>query len=244
MTKKLIFLLVIFSFLIFNCSTTKNISPKKLNKILKTNSEEWTRQDCESVIKGFTQSNLINYEQNIVSLSYLSKKVFIKATPLNLNVIQAKARREAIDRRLNKEQYYQILIEKLEFFTNLSLNTETGELLSPDLQDDIKKEFSFDVYFENISDPHQVIELEGAYDGFFLENKDGNFGRVVGITGYFADEYFILDGTLQVTITFSCIDDKGKDLFPSGEEIKEYSLVFNGLESKPIVMKWLTRTKD
>jgi hypothetical protein len=237
MLYKFFILILILPLIIQNCSSSHKISSKKLNKILSKNTENWTRSDCETIISAYTKSNLGNNIQNITSLSYSSKKVFIKVVPLNLVVLQAKTGIAKFDRRLDEDRYRTQLKEKLEFYTNLTLDIQTGKIKPRELPADYQKEFTFEVYFENISNPHQVIEVDGAYEGFFLENENNQFGRVVGISGYFADEYFILDGSLRVNVTFSCIDDKGKDIF-TDPEMKAFSLVFNGLDSKPIVIHW------
>lgn len=236
-SKIFLFPLLAFALVLLACTASKKVSQEAVNKIMTKNPENWSMEECESILRAWTQSTW-KTDPNATYPVSSSKSVSITATPLNLDVISALARQEALNRRLSVSEFRSQFKEQLENYTGLTIDTISGKIKTRKLPPEYKKEFSFMVSFENISYPHRTIEIDGAYEGFFLENEAGEFGRVTGISGYYADEYFVLDGTLQVTITFSQLTDEGKDLFPDENGSSGFRLVFNGLESKPIIIRW------
>ena len=67
----------------------------------------------------------------------------------------------------------------------------------------------------------------------------GEFSRVTKVTGLFVEDYFQLDGYLDAIITFSPFSTTGKLLFAEKDLNESYMLIFNGLQSDPIGIKWI-----
>ena len=224
---------------LLQCSAV-TIGPKDTSTdILSKKVETWTLEECNSVVKSYTLFNKKGYQEKVAVRSYKVVDVYIRATPYNKNVICAMTRKEAIQRRLPIAEFRKRLKKELESYTNYTLNPDTGDILSrQEIGGKLLNEYSFMVYFENISMPHRNVEVYRADEGFFLENEAGEFSRVIEISGYYVDDFFILDSPLNTIITFSSLTDDGKNLFPEKTELQNHRLVFNGLQTKPIVIEW------
>ncbi len=217
------------------CVPAKRLTPKKETDFLSKAPQNWTYQECQAVFKKYIAYNKKGYNQKYWQYPPNTEDVFVEVTPLNKHVISAQMRRDAINRRLSVSEYHLRLKDYLEAYTNWTLN-EQGEIIAKTtgLIDD----YSFLVYFENVSSPHRTIEEDGAYDGFFLENKKGEFGRVTEISGRDADEYFVLVSDLKVTISFSSKTHDEKELNFNENTYKDFKLIFNGLQTRPIMVEW------
>ena len=227
---------VIFAFIIFSaCVPAKRLSQKKEPDFLSKVPQNWTYEECEAVLKKYIAYNKKGYNQKYSLYAQSYADVFIEVTPLIKPVICALMRSDAINKRLSVPEYRERLKDYLEAYTNWTLN-EKGEIIAKttDLLDD----YSFLVYFENISTTHASIEEDGAYEGFFLENAKGEFSRVIEISGRDADEYFVLVSDLKVTIVFSSKTDDNKKLNFNEKSYKDFRLLFNGLQTKPIIVEW------
>ena len=97
---------------------------------------------------------------------------------------------------------------------------------------------SFQITFQNVSNPYRTIDLEDGYSYFFLENDKGEFTRVTEISGDFADNHLVLADYLKVYVTFSRLTDEGKQLFPDESMRTGYKLIFNGLQKEPIILEY------
>ena len=97
--------------------------------------------------------------------------------------------------------------------------------------------------FINATDPYRPVDVEDGYEYFFLENSSGDFSRVVEISGNYADNHFFLSDYLSVIVTFSRTSDEGKVLFPDENYESGYKLIFNALESDPIIIDWKVTPK-
>ena len=223
-------------FLFSACTASKVVTPEKYKNIISKPVNEWSYEDCDAMISKFTSFDQKGYEEKYVNVNYDGGKVFIKAVPLNETVIQAKIRKEAIIRRYSDDEYRNRLKDELEFYTNKTLNLQSGEVILNSGKG--MTETSFEVVFENISQPREPIELEYASEGFFLENVNGDFARVVDMSGYYVEDYFVLIDKLKAVITFSIFDDNDKSIFNGSNLTEGYRLVFNGFQPEPIVVEW------
>lgn len=231
-----LFLAIIF---FASCSSSKIVTTAKFEKIISKPVEQWTYEDCNNIVLKYSSFNQKGYDNKYVNVTDNGAKVFIRAVPLNENVIQAKIKKEAIIRRYKEEDYKNRLKEELEIYTNKTLNMEDGSMI---LKEGIERfqydKMSFEVVFENISEPREPIEIEFASEGFFLENANGDFSRVVEMSGYYVEDYFVLIDKLKAVITFSIYDDNGKSIFYGDNIKKGYRLVFNGFQPEPVVVEW------
>lgn len=232
--KNLILISLSFILLFVGCSATNYVYKNRIAKILPYDANSWTLDECNKILKFYTSDNSTN---QIFKSSPVNQKVIIKALLLNKTSIKAMARKEVIEKRLDKEEFYIILDNYLQEFTSLKYNYETGKIIEADTN--FINGYSFKIYFENISQPYQPIFLEDGYSYFFLENMKGEFSRVTKVTGLFVEDYFQLDGYLDAIITFSPFSTNGKLLFADKDLNESYVLVFNGLQDDPIGIKWI-----
>ncbi len=220
--------------LFVGCSATNYVYINRIAKILPNDASTWNIDDCNKILKFYTSDNSTN---QIFKSSPVNQKVIIKALLLNKTSIKAMARKEVIEKRLEPKEYYIILDNYLQEFTSFKYNFLTGKIVVADTN--FTEGYSFKIYFENISEPYQPIFLEDGYSYFFLENMKGEFSRVTKVTGLFVEDYFQLDGYLDAIITFSPFSTTGKLLFEEKDLNESYMLIFNGLQSDPIEIKWI-----
>lgn len=231
--------MILSVFVFISCTSSKVVTPAKFNKITSKSVSEWTYQECEDVITKFTAYNKKGYANKYINVGSNGEKVFINAVPLNENVIQARVRKEAIIRRYTEVDYKNRLKEELEFYTNKTINMIDGSIILKEGPERFKNDkLSFEVVFENITEPREPIEIEYASDGFFLENASGDFTRAVDMSGYYVEDYFVLIDKLKAVINFSVYDDKGKNIFYGDNVNKGYRLVFNGFQPEAVVVEW------
>jgi len=232
--KKLPFILLLLTILLNNCSPVKYVNNKQIVKIFPRNGIDWSLEECNQIIDFYSTNispnQLFNSKPN-------NQKVFIKTLLLNKNSIQAMSKKEIIEKRLNKEDYYKILDSYLREFTSLTYSKSREQIIEAD--SNFSKGYSFKIYFENTSDPFEPIFLEDGYSYFFLENMNGEFSRVTEVTGLFVEDYFQLDGYLDVIVTFSPFSTIGRRLFEEKNLNESYRLVFNGLQKEPIIVQWI-----
>jgi hypothetical protein len=226
---------------LISCATplpARKVSKTSLDDALSKSPEIWTVHECEKVISYFTAYNQKGYNQKRSDYSIRTEDVFIKATALNRHVIAARTRKESLNRRLSSSELRERLKVELEDYTNFTLHPDSGEIVPKSVpQDSLLKEYSFLLYFENISLPHRNIEVYRAEEGFFLENEKGEFTRATDFWGLEIEENFVLLTDLKATITFSATTDGGKEFVLNEENLKNHKLVFNGLQSDPIIVK-------
>ncbi|MCG8608496.1 hypothetical protein MJD09_26345 [bacterium] len=214
------------------------ISKTSLDYILEKSPAVWTVPECEKVISYFTAYNQKGYNQKRSDYSVRTEDVFIRATALNKYVIAARTRKESLNRRLPSKVFKKRLKVELEDYTNFTLHADSVKLVPKSVPlDSLLKEYSFLLYFENISLPHRNIEVYRAEEGFFLENEKGEFTRALDFWGLGVEENFVLLSDLKATITFSAVTDEGKEIVLNEENMKNYKLVFNGLQPDPIIVK-------
>lgn len=217
----------------FGCSTTKYVDTKKLEKFYKHNPLSWNLDECNKILDFYTSNNFNNLMFN---KGPINQDVIIKALLLNSTSVQALSRKEMIEKRLSEKDYYEILNAYLTDFTSLKYDASQKKIVEADSS--FNRGYSFKMYFENITDPFRPILLEDGYSYFFLENLKGEFSRVTYVTGLFVEDYFQLDGYLDAIITFSPFSNNGKRLFESKDLNNSYKLVFNGLQTEPIIIEW------
>lgn len=234
--KKPHYILFLIAFLLSACSTTTYVSKKKLLKILPQNVQSLSLEDCNKILDFYTSGNITN---QIFNNGPINQKVMIKALLLNEISIKAMSRKEVIEKRLDKTEYYNILNLYLKDFTSLTYNGKTNQIEEADPK--FTKGYSFKIHFENISDPYEPIFLEDGYSYFFLENMKGEFSRVTNVSGLFVEDYFQLDGYLDAVITFSPFSNDGTRIFEQKDLNESYKLVFNGLQNEPIIVKWILK---
>ncbi len=223
----LVFFIFLFS---TNCSITKYVFTSSIKDYLQKPFVTWTIDDCNKIIKYYSVSTK-------KSIPVLSKRpdISITALPLNKNVIQALAKKEAIEQRLNNTEYIARLKELLEQYTSFTLDTVFLQIMESD--SNFTKGYSFKLYLENQTDPFKPIFLEDGYSYFFLENMNGKFSRIIEVTGLYAEDFIQLDNYLNVVVTFSPFATDGTRLFKNKDLSEAYKLVFNGLQEKPIVIE-------
>jgi hypothetical protein len=234
--KYLLIIILPFLILFTNCTPTTYISKTKIINIIPKDAAKWTLEECNLILEFYTGRST---GSDMLNIAPLNQKVFIRVLPLNEITIKAMARKEVIEKRLNEDDYFEILQFYLTSFTSLSYNNISKQVVEAD--SNYTKGYSFKVYLENISNPFEPIFLEDGYSYFFLENMEGSFSRVVEVTGLYAEDYIQLDGYLNVIITFSPFAANGKRLFENKDLNETYQLVFNGLQKDPVVLKWSFR---
>jgi len=221
------FLLLIFIF--FSCSFQTNYYKKTVN-VFPKDATKWNLAECNEILDFYTTDNFSDPTIKTV------QKVYIKVLMLNKTSIKALARKEVIERRLQENDFYNILETYLREFTSLTYNNKRNEIIEVD--PNYSNGYSFKIFFENISNPYERIFLQNGYSYFFLENMNGDFSRVINVTGRFVEDYFQLDDYLYTNIRFSPFATNNKRLFDSKDLNESYKLVFNGLQMEPIVIKW------
>ncbi|MFZ1291858.1 MAG: hypothetical protein WAR79_17300 [Melioribacteraceae bacterium] len=228
---------IIISFILIllftSCATSNYVTKDTISKILKKNVEVWTLDECNEIINFYTSGNISN---QLLTVGYVNPKVKIKSTLLNTLSIKAIAKKEVIEKRLSENDYYKILKSYLIEFTNFTYDEKLNKIV--ETGSDSLKGYSFKMYFENISSPYEPIFLEDGYSYFFLENMNGEFSRVMNVSGLFVEDYFQLDGYLNAIITFSPFTENGKPIFNSKDLNENYKIVFNGLQTEPITISW------
>ena len=223
---------ILLNILLSACSTTKVVNNKQIN-LLSKDASTWTIDQCYSIIDFYSVDNTGG---DIYQAKLLNQKVYVKALLLNINSIKALSRKEVIEKRLENNDYYNILNNYLNEFLNLKYDKSVGKII--DIDESFTKGYTFKVYFENISDPYEPIFLPDGYSYFFLENLNGEFSRVTEVSGLYVEDYFQLDGYLNATITFSPFSAGGKRLFNNKVLNESYRLIFNGLQKSPIALRW------
>ena len=223
---------VFILFLLSSCGTPKIVSTKQLNT-LNNDAVNWSLEDCRKIIDFYTVDNTGG---ELFKVGLTNQKVFIRITPLNTTTIKALSRKEVIEKRLNDEEYYEILDNYLGLFMNYKYDKTSGKIITADSS--YSKGYAFKIFFENISNPFEPIFLEEGYSYFFLENLSGDFSRVTEVSGLYVEDYFQLDGYLNAIITFSPFSSKGKRMFNSNDLNESYRLVFNGLQKEPVIIEW------
>jgi hypothetical protein len=234
--KKLILILLACTFLFINCTSTTYLNNKKIVEILPKAAVIWSLDDCNKILDFYTADNSTN---QIFQSSPINKKVYIKALLLNKASVKALARKEVIEKRLDDKEFYSVLETYLKEFTSLTYNDSSKKIIEADSS--FAKGYSFNIHFENISNPYEPIFLEDGYSYFFLENMTGEFSRVTEVSGLFVEDYFQLDDYLDAIITFSPFSTIGKRLFDEKDLNESYKLVFNGLRNDSISVQWILK---
>ena len=233
--KKIIQLILFFLIILFlsGCSSTKYVSSSDLTPNLSKSFNTLSIDDCNKIINFYSLSN---NRKNILSVMDKKPQVVINALPLNKNVILALSRKEAIEKRLNKQEYLERLKDLLESYTSFTIDTVSMKIVPSDSI--FTAGYSFKLYLENQTEPYHPIFLEDGYSYFFLENMKGKFSRIIEVTGLYAEDYIQLDGYLNVVITFSPFATDGTKLFKNKDLDQDYKLVFNGLQDESITLTW------
>lgn len=231
--KKLLLVFFSFSILFSNCASVKQAYKQVITTILVKDAHTWSIEECNKVIKFYTADNKSN---QIFSSGPSKRKVFLKVMPLNMNTVSALSRKEVIEKRLDDNKFYEILDSYLTEYTSFRFSKKENKIVESDST--FSKGYAFTVYFENISEPYEPIFLEDGYSYFFLENLNGEFSRVIEVSGIFVEEYLQLDGYLSTVLTFSPFSSTGKRIFLEKNLDESYKLVFNGLQENPIVIHW------
>ncbi|MDX1699323.1 MAG: hypothetical protein R3250_01835 [Melioribacteraceae bacterium] len=230
--KVLLLTLAALILLIPGCSTSKIVNSKQINLFSK-DASTWTLEQCHNVIDFYSVDNSGG---DIYQAKLMRQKVYIRALLLNVNSLKALSRKEVIEKRLENQDYYDILNNYLDEFLKIGYDKSSDKII--DANENFSWGFTFKVYFENISDPYEPIFLADGYSYFFLENLEGEFSRVKEVSGLYVEDYFELDGYLNATITFSPFSAGGKRLYENKVLNESYRLVFNGLQRGPIILRW------
>jgi len=224
--------------ILVSCSPIKKLSKAGIDEILANSSASWTVEECDKIIYYSSCSNIENYWNNELARSLSTYDAFINAVRLDHTSIQAIVRKEAILKRIPHKDYLDRLRFYLEDYTNYMLDSTFGRVVKKNVIEDSLKGLSFKINFINETDPYRPIDIEDGYEYFFLENNKGEFSRVVEIEGDYADNHFFLTDYLNVIVTFSRLTDKGKPLFINDRYEEGYNLVFNAVDSDPIIINW------
>lgn len=230
------FLLVII--IIAACRPVKKVTKVDINEILLKPSSEWTVEECDEIINYSSCSNVGGYWNSDIAMTFSSYDVFINAVLLDVTSIQAIVRKEAILKRVSDKDYMDRLRFDIENYTNYTYDTAAGHVVEKNISEDSLKGLSFKIKFINATDPYHPIDVEDGYEYFFLENTKGDFARVIEISGDYADSHFFLTDYISVNVTFSRTTDGGKILFKDDNFDQGFRLVFNALDSNPIVIDW------
>ncbi|MBU0559387.1 MAG: hypothetical protein KJ799_08785 [Bacteroidetes bacterium] len=222
--------------LFFGCAS---VDVSKFSNIFSKPSLEWSLDECNSVIDYYTSSNKDKFMSRNIFIKLSTDDVLIEALQLNAFVVQALARKEAVQKRLSFEEMKKSIRKNLELYTNYTADIESGMLVKKSNVVDSLNTISFKVLFENNSDPFRPIEIDAGYEYFFLQNKENQYSRVVEIAGNYVDVNFTLDGFLNVLITFSNYNDEHVKLFEDDAIDFNCQLVFNALQDDPIVLEWI-----
>ncbi len=224
------FLFIFVFLLLTSCSLTKYVFKSNFYDVLNKSSSTWTIKECKEIIQHYSLST---GKSNIFSTK---TDVKIEALPLNKTVVLVLARKEAIEKRLNNQEYKNRLKDLLEAYTSFTIDTISMKVIPS--ESNFTNGYSFKLYLENTTDPFRPIFLDDGYSYFFLENKEGKFSRIIEVTGLYAEDYIQLDSYLNVVVTFSPFATDGTRLFKNKDLSEAYKLVFNGLQDKPITLEW------
>ncbi|MCF8241684.1 MAG: hypothetical protein K9J16_09885 [Melioribacteraceae bacterium] len=235
MNKLLAVIITLFVILMSGCSADGKLSQSELKEIALKPFFEWNIEDCSGIIAEYKRTNVEN--RSTTNLSDVD--VVVSAIPMNLEVIKAMTMKETLLKRLSNEECEHRLKIYLEEYTNYTYLLEEKQIVPKPTPDSASmKGFSFEVIFENITDPYHPIEILNGYEYFFLENSDGKFSRVAEISGKYVDQDFYLDGFLTVHISFSPFTDEGELIFPDQKKLSGTKLIFNAISQKPIEIEW------
>jgi hypothetical protein len=226
-----------------SCRPVKKATKVDINEILAKPSSEWTVDECDEIINYSSCSNVGGYWNSDLAFTFSSYDVFINAVMLDVTSIQAIVRKEAILKRIPQKDYLDRLRFYIEDYTNYTYDTASGSVVKKNISRDSLKGLSFKIKFINATDPYRPIDIEDGYEYFFLENNRGDFGRVVQISGDYADNHFFLTDYLSVIVTFSRTTDEGRVLFKDENYESGYKLVFNALDNDPINIYWKSTLK-
>lgn len=235
--KKHLVILTIF-FTVISCARIEKISKTDFEGLLDKTPLQWSLSECNRLINLYTFSNYDNFGNESIGFKIVSTGIKISAVYLNKISLAAISRKEAILQRLTDKDFRLLLKDNLEEYTTYTLDENNRIVKNPLMHKDSSNGISFNLYFKNLTEPYRAIELENGYSYFFLENPEGRFGRVVSITGTYADYNIVINDFLRVTVTFSEYDDDGKKLYDDTEKIDSLALIFNALEDKPIKLIW------
>ena len=232
-------ILLLIYLVILTCASPKKISKNELTDLISIPVEAWSFKDCLAIIDRYSTANLrLDFEISRGSSSY-GKEIFIRATPFTKEVIKAIVKKETIQRRFSSKEFRKRLKQELEYFTNYSLDEQSGKVIekTPDAENRVD-EYTFKVYFLNVTDPNRTVHAYMAEEGFFLEREDKKFTRVIGMTGTDQEAYFTLYSDLHTMITFSAFTDYGERLGFDESNMYQYKLVFTSLQNEPIKLDW------
>ncbi len=232
------FLLFIISLLSTGCTGAKKVSANSINKIAVKFANDWTVEDCNLIIAMSSVSNKDHYISGSIAYELSGTDVFISAMPMTDLTIKAIAKKQALLKRLTDTDLNQLLKDYFHDYTNYEYIPEKDSLIKRDIPQDSLKGLTFQVVFQNNTDPYRPIILERGYDYFFLENTAGDYARVVEISGRYAETDFYLTDYLGVNITFSRTSDNGKPVIDSMLMLTDFKLVFNGLDDDPVELEW------
>lgn len=225
----------IIIFVLFSCSPAKYVNKNNILPITLKSPNLWTLDECNKIIDYYTISN---FASNLFSNAPISQDVFIRAMPFNKITVAALTKKEVIEKRLPEEEFFPIINNYLEAYTNYKYDFASDKIVEQD--SNYSKGYSFKVFLENTTNPFEPIFLEDGYSYFFLENMDGSFSRVAEVTGLYAEDYIELDGYLNIIITYSPFSADGKRLFANKDLNESYRLVFNGLQKESIAIQWIS----
>lgn len=218
-----------------NSNIVKKVEPEKVVKDIKKLDYVSGIDASKQIIEKSTARNYTSLGPNI----YTVDNVLITATPLTIEVIQAKVKKRALERRWSHKKYMDVLDKELRTYTNFKYD-KAKNLIVHNTEVDKNSAFtmSFNVSFENHTDPFRTIEVDGGFECFFLENGEGYFGRAESISDDYLFDYLLIDGFMSTIITFKTKNDFGQALFKQGLTPEKFSLVFNGMGAKSIKLNW------
>ncbi len=212
---------------------------KTVDAPLQQSPDSWSLDDCDNIMHYYTGLNKRGLKLLYNPGSRSAEKILIKAMPLNKHTISARMRKQAINRRLSTEEFHRRLQVELADYTNWTMDSTLTKIIhKSSIGDTLLNEITFKLRFQNISEPHSSIEVFRAEEAFFLENLNGEFTRVIALGGLDADDYFVLVSDLTQEFTFSLLTDAGKKLTYDEKTYNQFKLIFNGLQSNPIVVEW------
>ena len=215
----------------------RKMSAQQVAQILAKPTETWSIDDCEAIINRYSVANAKWDPDGPVDNSLYGKKIYIAAIPFTRDVVRAIVRKEAIQRRFGVQKLRERLKTELESFTNYTLDEETGEVIpKPEDAENRLDEYTFKIYFANVSDPYRTVQVFRAEEGFFLERDDGKFTRVIDTSGI--EAFFTLTDDLYTMVTFSAFTDDGERLEFNEKTMHRFKLVFAGLQRKTVELKW------
>lgn len=239
MKRALSLTIIIFITFFFGCSGSSvvtNIKPEKVVKDIKGLDYSSGIEECQRIIDNSTATN--GYT-NLTSQKLTSDVVKIEAVPLTIEVIKAMVKKRALERRWPHKDYIKVLDQELDAFTNFRYDKISNKIVPKSTIDTTSSyTMSFKISIENNTDPFRIIEIDGGFECFFLENENGLFGRAEGITDDFLFDYLLIDGFMSTIVTFKTKNDFGQKLFADGKIPEKFGLVFNGIQTDPIKLDW------